>query len=65
MVLKGLEHVTYRDRLRELGTVQPQEENVWVAFIIVKIPDGSEKGARHSSVKETAVRTHQNAVNSI
>lgn len=35
VVLKGLEHLTYRERLREMEAVQPQQENVWVAFIIV------------------------------
>lgn len=31
VVLKGLEHLTYRERLREMEAVQPQQET----FIIV------------------------------
>lgn len=65
VVLKWLEHLTYRERVRELEAVQPQEENVWVAFIIVykylmgvkKEPDTPQ----WCPVKEAAVRTHQNA----
>lgn len=60
--MKGLEHLTYRTRLRELEAVQPQEENVWVAFIIVyKYLMGIKKELdipQWYPVKEAAVRTH-------
>lgn len=64
MVLKGLEHLTYKERLRELEAVQPQEKTVSVAFIIVyKYLMGVEKEPdipQWYPVKEAAVRTHQN-----
>lgn len=60
--MKGLEHLTYRMRLIELEAVQPQEENVWVAFIIVyKYLMGIKKELHIPQwypVKEAAVRTH-------
>lgn len=49
-MIKGLEHLSYNERLRELGSIQPGEE-VKVDLNVYKyLMGGNEEGARLFSI---------------